>query len=244
MPAILGTILSANSQKQIGDALRSAQSYIEGVLLIDTGITDGTRRVAEEMLGERLVVEEFRWCDDFAKARNFALEAAARHGATWAMTLDTDERLEFPGYRSGQELLAALESDPQVRVWLVMEKGGRYAKERFVRVGGGQRSEVEGRRSEVKWVGRVHEALVGARPGEAKVLPGALFWEVPKSADGHRAKLTRDLAILREETRDKPDDPRWWYYLGQTLQGLKETREAAEAYRKCASLPGWAEQAA
>ena len=184
------------------------------------------------------------------------------------MTLDTDERMEFPGYRSREELLAALESDPKVRVWLVMEKGGRYAKERFVRVGS-QRSEVEGRRSEVKWVGRVHEALVGAGPGEAKVLPGVVFWEVPKSAEGHRAKLTRDLAILREETRDKPSDPRWWYYLGQTLQGLSlsqnrpqrggpahfapqtpqnepvpELREAAEAFRQCASLPGWPEQAA
>jgi tetratricopeptide (TPR) repeat protein len=90
----------------------------------------------------------------------------------------------------------------------------------------------------------VHEALVGAGPGEAKVLPGVVFWEVPKSAEGHRAKLTRDLAILREETRDKPSDPRWWYYLGQTLQGLKEPRDAAEAFRQCASLPGWPEQAA
>ncbi len=299
-----------------GDAARSAVDLTHGLLLIDTGITDGTRRVAEEVLGEqsagsgdprpararpaRLIVEEFRWCDDFAKARNFALDAAARHGATWAMTLDTDERMEFPGYASREELLAALESDPKVRVWLVMEKGGRYAKERFVRVGG-RRSEVGSQRSEVggqekpdphpgplpegegvlsdrvpspetrsperhggrslQWVGRVHEALVGAGQGEAKVLPGVLFWEVPKSAEGHRAKLTRDLAILREETRDKPDDPRWWYYLGQTLQGLArgqahfapqtpqnepvpEPREAIEAFRRCASLPGWAEQAA
>jgi tetratricopeptide (TPR) repeat protein len=96
----------------------------------------------------------------------------------------------------------------------------------------------------VKWVGRVHEALVGAKPAEAKVLPGVLFWEVPKSAEGHRAKLERDLVVLREETRDKPDDPRWWYYLGQTLQGLKQPREAVEAFKQCASLPGWAEQAA
>ena len=261
---ILSTILSGNSQQHIGDALCSALKFVHAVLLIDTGITDGTRQVAGEVLGEesagsgdprrtervaeevleeqsagsgdprrtggsgearrtRLIVEEFRWCDDFAKARNFALDAAARHGATWAMTLDTDERMEFPGYASREELLAALESDPKVRVWLVMEKGGRYAKERFVRVGS-QRSEVEGRRSEVKWVGRVHEALVGAGPGEAKVLPGVLFWEVAKSAERHRAKLTRDLAILRVETRDKPSDPRWWYYLGQTLHGLSRSQ--------------------
>src|SRR5262245_28117870 len=145
MLAILGAILSGNSQQHIGEALASTVTWIDAALLIDTGITDGTRRVAEELLGERLVVEEFPWCNDFAKARNFALEAAAGHGATWAMTLDTDERMEFPGYRSAEELLAAIESDPQVLVWLVMEKGGRYAKERFVRVAArGQRAEARG----------------------------------------------------------------------------------------------------
>ena len=268
--AIVATVLSGNSESAVAPAIERARDFVGQVLLIDTGITDGTRQVAEEALcvqsagsgdprrtGRRLAVEKFRWCDDFGKARNFALDAAARHGASWAMTLDTDERMEFPGYQSAEELLAALESDPRVLVWVVMEKGGRYAKERFVRVGGkgsgfgvqGSGSEGEGdgqarRLPHLRWVGRVHEALVGAGPGQTKVLPGVLFWEVPKSAEGHRAKLQRDLAILREQTREMPGDPRWWYYLGQTLQGLKEPREAVEAFRKCANLPGWAEQAA
>jgi hypothetical protein len=246
------TTLAGNNDAQIRDALESARGYFGLLLLIDTGITDATRRVAEVMLGERLVVESFAWCDDFAKARNFALEAAARHGADWAMTLDTDERLEFPGYRSKEDLVAALQSDPKVRVWLVMEKGGRYAKERFVRVGG-QRSEVGVQKTEggqvgdlphLRWVGRVHEALMGHAPGESKVLPGVFFWEVKKSPEAYLAKLARDLVILQEETQAKPDDPRWWYYLGQTLEGLKRFPEAVEAFRKCAALPGWAEQAA
>ena len=36
-------------------------------------------------------------------------------------------------------------------------------------------------------------------------------------------KLQRDLAILREETRDHPDNARWWFYLGQTLEGLAQS---------------------
>ncbi len=96
----------------------------------------------------------------------------------------------------------------------------------------------------MRWVGRVHEALVGAGPGEAKVLPGAYFWELKKSPEAFEAKLVRDLAILQEETRDKPDDPRWWYYLGQTLEGLARHEEAVAPFRRCAELPGWDEQAA
>lgn len=90
----------------------------------------------------------------------------------------------------------------------------------------------------------MHEALVGAGQGEAKILPGAFFWELPKSPEAYAAKLARDLAILQEETRDQPNDPRWWYYLGQTLAGMKRHREAADAYRRCGELPGWDEQAA
>ena len=253
MMHVVATLLSANSELVIREAIDSAGGLVDRELLIDTGITDRTREVAEERLGERLVVETFAWCGDFARARNFALEAAARCGAEWAMTLDTDERMEFPGIASREELVAALESDPRVRVWLVMEKGGRYAKERFVRV---ERVEVRGQRVEeetqgadaprspVRWVGRVHEALVGLGPGEAKVLPGVLFWEVKKPPEEFAAKLQRDLVALEQETRERPDDPRWWYYLGQTLEGLGRHREAVNAFRRCLVLPGWDEQAA
>jgi FkbM family methyltransferase len=70
------------------------------------------------------------------------------------------------------------------------------------------------------------------------------FYEVAKTPAAFRHKLERDLVILQEETRDKPDNARWWYYLGQTLDGLQRHREAADAYRHCATLDGWAEEAA
>jgi len=76
------------------------------------------------------------------------------------------------------------------------------------------------------------------------VLPGTYFYELSKSPEAYRKKLQRDLPILEEETRDQPDNPRWWYYLGQTLEGLERTREAAAAFRKRAELDAWLEEAA
>jgi tetratricopeptide (TPR) repeat protein len=90
----------------------------------------------------------------------------------------------------------------------------------------------------------VHEALEGIGPDEIKVLPGVVFWEVRKSPEAFWAKLDRDLAALEGETRERPEDPRWWYYLGQTLEGLERRREAVDAFRRCLALPGWDEQAA
>jgi hypothetical protein len=81
MPSIVATILSGNGRPLIQPAMHSALDHCDCFVLIDTGITDRTREVAERLLGERLVLEKFAWCEDFAAARNFALEAAAKHGA-------------------------------------------------------------------------------------------------------------------------------------------------------------------
>jgi hypothetical protein len=56
MAQLLVTILASNSEAIVGEAIHSSREWVDGVLLIDTGITDGTRRIAGELLGERLIV--------------------------------------------------------------------------------------------------------------------------------------------------------------------------------------------
>jgi tetratricopeptide (TPR) repeat protein len=251
MPTIVATILAGNSEALIGDAIASAVSWVDRVLLIDTGITDGTRRMAEEIAGPRLIVEEFAWQNDFAAARNFALDAAAACGARWALTLDTDERLAFSGYASGQALQEILDSDERVLSWMVAFRDGSYTKERFIKVlgrhpGEGPTSDgLPDGASRLTWSGRTHECLTGFRQGERAVLRDVVAWEIRKSPEEFRAKLLRDLSILLDETREKPAEPRWWYYLGQTYEGISQFPEALDAYRRCAEIrDGWPEQAA
>ena len=74
---ILATILSGNSEGLIADAIVGVRDWVGWILLIDTGITDGTVAVAREAAGAKLTVERFAWCNDFARARNFALARAA-----------------------------------------------------------------------------------------------------------------------------------------------------------------------
>jgi len=64
--------------------------------------------------------------------------------------------------------------------------------------------------------------LVGAGESQRRVLAGAEFYEIAKTPEQFQAKLRRDLESLKAETAERPDDPRWWYYLGQTLEELGE----------------------
>jgi len=230
---IIATMLSGNSEAIIAEAVRGVIDWVDLFLLIDTGITDKTLEIIRELAGAKFRCDSFPWCKDFAQARNFALERAAKHGAVWALTVDTDERLSFAGMNSLEDLRARLQADPEVLVWLVSYEGGYYAKERIIRVP-----------SQLSWQGRTHEALVGAAASQRGILAGASFTELPKNPEQVAAKLKRDLEILRDETQRLPHDPRWWYYLGQTLEDLGERREAVEAYRQCSVLEGWVEQAA
>ncbi|MCA9164635.1 MAG: tetratricopeptide repeat protein [Planctomycetales bacterium] len=232
-PKIVATMLSGNAEALAAEAVRSAIAIVDELLLIDTGISDSTCEIVREVAREKFRLATFAWRNDFSAARNTALALAARQGATWALTLDTDERLELSPAMTADALRRMLMDRPSVNAWMVTARDGSYAKERLIRVP-----------TRLEWRGRTHEALCGAGPGERLTLPGVTFWEAPKTAVAFRRKLERDEAILREETAEHPKNGRWWFYLGQTLRGLTRHREAIEAYHKCASLDGWPEETA
>lgn len=71
----------------LGDCLASAAGAVDEIVVVDTGSADATIDVARAH-GANVI--EAPWTDDFAAARNVALEHA--NGA-WALTLDADERL-------------------------------------------------------------------------------------------------------------------------------------------------------
>lgn len=226
-PMIVTTTLTGNNRDIIADALRSAVDRVDYCLLIDTGITDDTLEIAHSVAGEKLVVRQFPWRDDFAAARNFALDVAAELGADWAITLDSDERLEFAEIDLHAELVTTRADSLHV-----LHVNRSYGKERVFRL------PARGR-----YVGPTHEAFIRATGG-SETLAGMLFDELGKTVEQYRQKAERDIAILNRHTAEHPGDPRWFYYLGDSLAGLGRYGEAISAFRRCASLNGWDEEGA
>ena len=66
-------------------ALESVRSIADQIVVVDTGSQDASPSVARECGAE---VFDFAWCDDFAAARNAALEHAT---GDWVLVLDADE---------------------------------------------------------------------------------------------------------------------------------------------------------
>jgi glycosyltransferase involved in cell wall biosynthesis len=224
---IASTTLTGNSAGVIADALRSVVDWVDYCLVIDTGVTDSTLELAQAIAGDKYVSRSFPWVQDFAAARNFALDAAAELGADWAVTVDTDERIDCRGVD-----LRAVMANATAGVIMMPSADGTYAKERCFRLPARER-----------FSGPTHESFPGYAVGTMTV-EGACFEELGKSPEALRRKFERDLEILKRHVRAHPKDPRWQFYLGETLKNLARPAEAVAAYDACAALRGWNEESA
>jgi len=224
---IVSTTLTGNNERLIVDALRSVLPHVDICLLIDTGITDATLEVARKVAGDKLVVRDYVWVNDFADARNYALQQASDLG-NWAITVDTDERMLFHKDFNLRESLKHL--SPEFEQVLATSHTGDYMKERLFKLP-----------AKHQWAGPTHEFF----PATARTnFPGLRFFELPKTPEQAQEKFKRDVDILVHHILKNPLDARWHFYLAESYNNLGMKDKALKFYRRCADLKGWNEESA
>lgn len=89
MPTTISLCIIAKDEEQnIGRCIKSAKPYVDQIVVVDTGSTDLSVEIAEELGAE---VYHHIWQDDFALARNKSLEHAS---GNWILFMDCDEELD------------------------------------------------------------------------------------------------------------------------------------------------------
>lgn len=84
-PTVTLCMLVKNEAGLLPRAISSVRAFVNEVVVIDTGSTDGSDHVAERMGAK---VFYFDWKDDFSAARNFGLSKAT---GDWILRIDPDE---------------------------------------------------------------------------------------------------------------------------------------------------------
>ena len=132
-----------NEEKNLLRCLTSVRPFVDELIVVDTGSTDGTIALAREAGVE---VKHFTWCDDFAAARNFALDQSS---GDWVLTLDADEELVV----EGENWRDRLTNDPAILAyWLPLyDTGQPLTAMQFPRL--------FRRLPELRYEGRYHEQL-------------------------------------------------------------------------------------
>ncbi len=82
-----GCMIVKNEADRLLNCLQSLNGVVDELVILDTGSTDQTPKIAQKWGAK---VYTYQWCDDFAAARNAALQYVT---GDWVLVLDADEKL-------------------------------------------------------------------------------------------------------------------------------------------------------
>ncbi len=201
-----------NEEDNLPRSLEAIVGLADAVVVVDTGSTDHTVEIAQDW-SERtdipLKVAEFKWRDDFAAAKNFAVEQVETSHFIW---LDADDIMENP-----IEVRDAFDSSDHDVYHLLTDlgPGGRFRRERIAP-------------SYVRWLYPVHECL-DIRGLDGTYIDSAVLHR-PTKAEHWIGSLERNERILKAWLEKEPESDRATFYLAETLRQRGESDAAAALY--------------
>lgn len=220
-PKICLVMIVRNESKIIERCLASALPYIDTWAITDTGSTDDTPAkiagfFAKHDLPGQLTHAPF---ENFAQARNIALNAARSLPWNYALLIDGDmvlfgvfnkSRLTAPAYK-------------------IVQRNGMlsYFNTRLLR-----------RDVPAQYVGVTHEYL---SVEGVENLPGLIIDD--RNDGGSKSdKGPRDIRLLNAGLAEEPDNERYMFYLAQVYREMGQHYEAIQWYRRRITRGGWDEE--
>jgi glycosyltransferase involved in cell wall biosynthesis len=230
---IAACVIARDEERFIGGCLESLAPFVDEMVLVDTGSLDRTRDIAQA-LGAR--VQTFAWCDDFAAARNAAIETAT---ADWIFMLDADERLEADSGVVLRDLprrmpIGVHGACPRIESRTLTEASGPCSitseVPRFFR-----------RSADLRYTGAIHEDLVFLPDPAAtrNVIVHDLrviHYGYDSALYAARHKDERNTRLLERQTAEHPHDPRPLYFLTQQHYVMERYAEAVACGRRFLAL--------
>lgn len=221
-------IITKNERKNLKKCLEALKPYPFELVVVDTGSTDGTYELARQFTD---ALYSFAWCDDFARAKNYAVSKASHD---LVLVLDSDE------------CVTALDvSRLKEQCRLHPDAVGRILRRNFMYCGEEIRSGVEYLnrlfdRRRFRYEGRVHEQLVRIDGGGADIETYVTGIEADHSGyllrpEEKQKKAERNLSLLKRMLEDEGEEPYLLYQLGKSCYMAERYGEAAAYFGRALS---------
>lgn len=218
-PDVALVVIAKNEERCIQRCLMSAKPYVNRMVVLDTGSTDKTVEIAK-MCGAE--VHHMQWMDDFAVARNRALDLA---NADWNLIMDADEWL-----KTGGGFLSKLESN-NLFIGVLLVSSTFNQENSSLQTNNSHISRLLPRG--VRYSGRIHEQPIS----DLNRLKIPLIFEHDGYEERHHFHKTgRNLSLLKISFEESPNDPYILYQIGKEYEGLKDFQQACDFYEKARSL--------
>ena len=201
-----------NEEKNIGKALGWAKPVAFEQIVVDTGSTDKTVEIAQQMGAK---VYHFEWINDFGTAKNYAIDKAT---GDWIAFLDADEYLSTEDANKLIKMLEHLNNNPKQYAnttilnmpWVQLnddnEAGNISEQTRVFR-----------NIKEIRYVGKIHEQI--SVYGDIMFVDDIAIMHTgyAESEVLEKGKTERNIGMLRADLAEKPDDMKVKAHLADAL---------------------------
>lgn len=210
--------------------LASVRPLIHAWCIVDTGSTDGTQALVQDLLGDLPGTLYERPWRDFGYNRSEAIQLARSLG-DYHLILDADDRLAFSKNFRLPDLL-----DPAYRLQVV-DANLVYDRTHLFR------TDIDFRYDYV-----LHECLAAPAPYEPWAYCGQVISDLSyvRCGGGARSqdpqKYRHDAQVLKEALAKDPGNARYAFYVAQSYRDAGDLAAARDAYERRARMPGWEEE--
>lgn len=230
-------LIVRNELKTLPACLRTLIGYVDEIVIVDTGSTDGTQYLIKGWQkscsnGTQIIYDEYKWHDDFSAARNYAMSKAS---GDWLFTIDADDRVNVKNWDSINKILKSesdIVSDYDMIACVIYNVYGaastiesRFIQPRFFRTSSGP-----------VYKGAVHNQIsfpnlkrdINAIKSDFEIFHTG-YGMLDKETLA--AKSKRALRMTKEYVEEKPEDSFGWFNYGNALKSSlvnhvdDETRE-------------------
>lgn len=223
-------IIAKNEEQYIEECLRRLSVYDWEIIVVDTGSTDHTVKIARKYTPN---VYHFDWISDFSAARNYSISKAVND---YILVVDCDEYLEKDEMTDELVMHLAEKITPsqigmlnRLSPCAEISDNNTVVHEHIARFFN---------RNYVHYEGSIHEQLVSITKEDLDFIPVPLtFYHIGYSTmDIKKEKAFRNISMLEQELLPKGADPYIYFQLGQSYFGLSDYKRALSYFEKALSM--------
>ena len=216
-------IIGKNEERFLEGCLEKLIPFGFEIVFVDTGSTDKTREIACKYTDK---VYDFEWINDFAAAKNFCESKATND---WILSLDCDEYVQSMDLDVITEFMKADE-----------KMVGSFMIENLIRNGdaiGRSKQKINRmyNRKYCHFEGMIHEQIryLDGSPLNTQILPiEVLHYGYALSPEELEKKNHRNIALILEELKDNPNEPYYYFQLGQSYAVLDDYEKVFQYLHK------------
>ncbi|MCF6154460.1 MAG: glycosyltransferase [Candidatus Brocadia sp.] len=219
MTQLSACLIVKNEATLLSRCLESIRSFVDEIIVVDTGSNDGTVEIARN---HGALVYHYAWIDDFSAARN---ESLCHAKGDWILYIDADETIDAVNAAKIRQVIIRKDITAVTVRQCIPQQAGNVATALY-----SEYCRLFRRHPAIRFEGKIHEQILPAieRQG-GKVLCTDIVihhWAYAASEEKKYRRAERNLRYLLTELDRVQDDPFLYFNLGMTYRELGQ-RDAA-----------------